>query len=402
MSLLSGLFRPASSSGERALTAWGSWTTGNRSDAGVTVNEDTVSALAAVWACETLIADSIATMPTDVYTRSGDTRRQIPAPSWIENPNPVDDEISFETQRVLSMLRGNAYILLVREGAQNYAPILERWVLDPARVSVRKGTNKVPVYFYDGQQLPAGSVQHIAVYKRPGSLTGMSPIQDMAQTYGISLAADKYAAGFLGNGANPSGVLQIPQLPAEANQDVIDRLREQFMGRHSGSGNAGKPIVLQGGTTWQQTSVNPDDAQLLETRKFQRSEIASIYRVPPHMIGDVERSTSWGTGIEQQGIGFVTYTLLSWLTRIERADSALLPRPRFVKKNIDALVRGDIATRYGAYTAGRNGGWFSVNEIRELEDLPPIDGGDTYLTPLNMSTGASNDGPIEPSDPAAA
>jgi HK97 family phage portal protein len=208
------------------------------------------------------------------------------------------------------------------------------------------------------------------------------------------MAADRYAANHFSKGAAPSGALQVPSMPAEVSQEVVDRLRTEFMNRHSGTDNAGKPMVLTGGTTWNQISLSPEASQLLETRKFERAEIASIYRVPPFMIGDVERSTSWGTGIEQQGIGFVTYTLRPWLIRVERADSALLPRPQYVQKNVDALIRGDLKSRYEVYTMGRNAGILSQNEIREKEDLPPIPDGDTYLTPLNMSTGGPVDGPV--------
>jgi HK97 family phage portal protein len=149
--------------------------------------------------------------------------------------------------------------------------------------------------------------------------------------------------------------------------------------------------MLSGGATIKELAVTPEQAQFLEARKFQVAEVARLFRVPPHMIGDVERSTSWGTGIEQQGIGFTTYTLGSWTTRIERAFSVLLPSPQYVKFNLAALLRADTLTRYQAYEHARNAGLFNIDEIRELEEKPPLpDGkGQDHLQPLNYAPAGS-------------
>ena len=143
--------------------------------------------------------------------------------------------------------------------------------------------------------------------------------------------------------------------------------------------------MLSDGAKWHQLSIAPDEAQFIETRRFQLNEIARLYRVPPHLIADVDRSTSWGTGIEEQSIGFVVYTLRPWIVRLERALSELIPGNGYVRFNVEGLLRGDTKSRYEAYAVARQWGWLSVNDIRDLEDLDPVTGGDTYLSPLNMN-----------------
>jgi HK97 family phage portal protein len=150
--------------------------------------------------------------------------------------------------------------------------------------------------------------------------------------------------------------------------------------------------VLSGGFKWKPITITPEESQFLETRKFQVTEIARLFGVPPHMIGDLERSTSWGTGIEQQSIGFVTYTLRPWLTRIESALSKQLPGGQFVKFNVDGLLRGDSKSRHESYRLGLDGGYYSPNEVRAWEDLAPIENGDSYRQPLNFGPLGAEEG----------
>jgi len=183
----------------------------------------------------------------------------------------------------------------------------------------------------------------------------------------------------------------------ETSADTIERISDKIKQWYAGAKNAGKPLVLTGGTTWQPMSVTPHDAQFLETRQFQIEEIARWFRVPPHMIGQIDKESSWGTGIEQQGLGFVRYTLMPWIARLEAADSALLQSPRYVKYNTDALIRADIKTRYEVYAIARQWGLKSANDILRLEDEQPIDNGDIYLQPLNFTEAGT-----DPSAPGAA
>ena len=380
MSLLSPLWRRT----ERRVS-WDDWDTPWHPQAvnlsGASIDEVSAFNFSAVWACQTLIADAIATMPVDTFRREEDRRVPTSAPSWLATPNGETGRVEFDTQRVLSLLGwGNSYTWLKTDSGR----IVERWPLDPSQMRVERRAGEL-AYFYKGDRLPSEQVQHVKGYSLPGSYTGMSVISHAAQSIGMSVAAEQFGAQFFSQGAVASGLLEAPQMPTELNKAMREQIREDFAARHAGIKNAHKPMLLTGGVTWKPTMVNPDDAQLLESRKFQVTEVARWFRVPPHLIGDVERSTSWGTGIEQQGIGFVQYTLAPWIIRLEEADSKLLARPRFVKYNVNALIRADLSGRFTAYNQARTGGWLSVNEIRALEDMPPIDNGDVFLEPVNMA-----------------
>jgi HK97 family phage portal protein len=378
----------------RALQPFGNWQP-SRTYGGVAVSQETALTLSAVWACQTLISDSVATMPQDTFRKSGDDRVETTPPTWLTTPNEFCGLIDFDTQRILSLLgKGEAYSMLVRENSSASGRILERWVLDPKKCDVRNH-----VVYYENQPFRPWEVQRIIGYRLPGHEMGMNPIQYAARMLGIGLAAEEFDAEFFNNGANASGVLQVPELPVDASKSVVDRIREQLMEAMSGLRNMRKPLVLTGGTTWNQTSVNPEDAQLIETRKFQVSDVARFFRVPPHMIGDVDRSTSWGTGIEVQGRAFVQFTLGPWISRLEEADSALLPRPQFVKRNVNALVRGDMAARREWYRAGLEQEWLLRSEVRALEELPPIDGIDDRPDPTAFDPddpGTTEGGPDGP------
>lgn len=355
--------------------------------AGGSVNEVTAFNLSTVWACETLITDSIASLPVDTYRKTSEGREETTPPGWVEHPNPEMGRIDYDTQRVLSLLGwGNAYSLLVRQGGSTdpRAPVVQRWVADPWRVRPFRDHGEL-YYDVNGKTYLPSQVQHVRGYVRPGELVGMSVIENARRSLGIATSAEIAGKSLYDQGMLQSGVLSVPQMPAETSRDVVERIREQVVTYNGGSHNAGKPLVLTGGTTWMGNMFTPTDAQYLETRKFQVQEIARWFRVPPHMVGDVERSTSWGTGIEQQTLGFAKYTLQPWITRLEAADSALLPGSQFLRFNLNAFVRADLLTRYRAYALARAGGWSSANDIRDKEDEPRIDGGDVYLAPLNMA-----------------
>jgi HK97 family phage portal protein len=394
---LLGLLRGADTSEARTLTDWGDWTPSRSS---TTVNETTQYNLSTVWACQTLIADAIATMPVDTFRKTADGREPVPNPSFLDTPNPDTSKIDYDTQRVLSLLGwGNAYSLLVRRGGSSdpMDAVVERWLLNPDLVQVRRSTGGPVEYSVAGKPMPAGNIQHIRGYTRPGHLVGMSCITNFRMGLGLAMSAEQTAENLYSNGLNPSGVVEIPSMEKETSKSVIERIREQFQEWYGGPRNAGKPMVLVGGTTWKSMSVTPVDAQFLETRKFQVEEVARWFRVTLHEIQHVEKQSSWGSGIEQLSIGLVRRTLMPWLARLEEADSALLQKPRFVKYNIDVQVRADIKTRYEAHKMGREGGWLNADDVRTLEDLPPLpDGkGQIYLQPLNYVEAGT-----EPPEPA--
>jgi HK97 family phage portal protein len=215
----------------------------------------------------------------------------------------------------------------------------------------------------------------------PGALVGLNPIEVARTSFALSKAAETYGAAFFGNSAHASGVISVQ---GTLNKEEQINLGRQWIEAHQGLGKAQLPAVLTGGATWTPISIAPDDAQFLQTRQFSRAEVAMMFRVPPHMIGDVDRTTSWGTGIEQQEIGFVVNTLRPFLSKLEGAFFDLLPKPIYAKFDVSGRLRGDTLQRFQAYTLARNGSWLSPNEIREMEDRPPIEGGDDYWAPMNF------------------
>ena len=364
------------------MTDWGDWSP--QISAG-SVNELTAYNLSGVWAAQTLIADAISTMPVDVFRKVGTTREPVEPPLWVDTPNYMSSRLDYDTSRILSLLGwGNAYSVLMREGGSTdpRMPVRERYVLDPWKVSVRFEKNR-PVYLFDGKPIDPANVQHIRGYALPGSALGMSVVSRARSSLLLTQSADQLGEKMFANGLNPSGVLSVPNMPPESSKTIVDRLREQFSSTYGGSVNAGKPMVLLGGTTWSSMSVTPVDAQWLETRKFQLDEIGRWFRVAPHLLGQVEKSTSWGSGIEEQNRWFLTHTLRPWIARLEDADSRLLEAGVSLRFNTNALLRADTKTRYEAHSIARLGGWASANDVLALEDLPPIPNGDIYLQPLN-------------------
>lgn len=379
---------------------WGPWAKGESESgntyAGKRVSQTTALQLGAVHACVTLISDSVASMPIDAVQRDGQRRRPIDKqPAWMRQPNPDDDGFSLVEALVTSLLLdGNGYAEVI---VDRLGRVVELWPLNPRAVTaVRRNARRekvldvqlengrvvrdVPMYRPGG---PSG-VLHFRAHRQAGSLKGASPIGRAKQAIGLGLVTEEYGARFFGQGTHAGGVIE---LEGKANPDVVKRLKDNWEEHHSKPGKFHRPGVLSDGAKWRQLTVTPDEAQFLETRGFQVGEIARFYRTPPHMVGDVERSTSWGTGIEEQGIGFVVYTLRSWIARLEGPLSLLVPGTgsTFVRFNVEGLLRGNTKGRYDAYAIARQWGWMSANDIRALEDLDPIPGGDAYIVPMNMN-----------------
>lgn len=339
--------------------------------------------LSAVWACQTLIADSVASLPRDTYRKKSDgTRTETSPPVWVERPNPVMLPVDFETQRLLSILGwGNSYCLLVKRDGM----VEERWPLAPWSVSVT-GSVANPIYRVNGQIVPTGNIQHVPAQRLPGALKGMSVVEQAARTISIQENAEEYGENFFEHGAVASGVLEIPALPADVSSEVVDRLRDSFMSRHSGKGNAGRPMALTGGTKWSQVSIDPAAAQFLETRRFQTEEVCRWYRVPPHEIQHIAEHASQGggQGIEQMSIRFAQRTLLPWTIRFEQSDSQLLPRGQFLRFNVDASIRATLKERFEVHKIAVDTGMATPNGRLDLEDAEHVPGGDAVRVPVNI------------------
>lgn len=348
-------------------------------DAGVFVNDRTAMQQLAVYSCIKLLADIVSTLPVDVFRGADASRVNLKSPAVIEDPDPDLNGVEYNHQVVTSLAaRGNSFELITSRDKFEYP--LTRMPLHPDCVSVSRNRDDGRAdYRVNNELVPRANMIHIRRFTLPGELEGLSPIRQAAQAIGISLAAERYGARFFGDSATPSSVLEAEGTVPDAE---AVRTMKSWVSSHGGRR---VPALLSGGLKYRTISITPEESQFLATREFARSEIAMFFGIPPHMIGDTSKATSWGSGIEQLGIGFVKYTLLPWLRCMEATYSrVLLPRGQFMRFNVNGLLRGDTLSRYNSYTQARNAGWLNVNEIRGLEDMPPIGpDGDSYIQPLN-------------------
>ena len=385
-----------------------------RSSSGKVVNERTAMQATAVYSCVRILAEAVASLPIHVY-RYTDTgkERVYDHPLYYllhDEPNPEMTSFVFrETLMTHLLLWGNAYSQIIRNGK---GEVIALYPLMPDRMNVERdskgqlyyeytvGMDDAPTVKGSTVVLPPTEVLHIPGLGFDG-LVGYSPIAMAKNAIGMAIACEEYGAKFFANGAQPSGVLEHPGTLKDPS-----RVRESWQSTFGGSHNANKVAVLEEGMKYTPISISPEQAQFLETRKFQINEIARIFRVPPHMVGDLEKSSF--SNIEQQSLEFVKYTLDPWVSRWEQSMARSLltaeeKKKYFVKFNVDGLLRGDYQSRMNGYAVGRQNGWMSANDIRELENLDRIPeelGGDLYLIngnmmPLSMSGAAYQKGKEE-------
>ena len=369
-----------------------------KSTSGKNVNEFTAMQNAAVYACIRILAESIASLPLHVYEyKNGGKERAPNHPLFnLLHNEPNSEMTSFvfrETMMTHLLLYGNAYAQIIRRAN---GQVVSLYPLLPNKMSVERDDNGVLFYKYRRYNeenpnfkdkgeiiLRREDILHIVGLGFDG-LIGYSPIAMARNAIGLSIACEDFGNNFFANGARPSGILKTPTLIKDPQ-----KLQESWQSMYGGA-NAGKVAILEEGMTYESISIPPEDAQFLQTRKFQIAEIARIYRVAPHLIGDLERATF--SNIENQSLEFVKYTLDPYVVRWEQAlcKSLLLPSEKsryFIKFNVDGLMRGDYASRMQGYATARQNGWLSTNDIRELENLNPIsdeEGGNLYLVNGNM------------------
>ena len=372
-----------------------------RSAAGQSVNERSAMQMSAVYACVRILAESIASLPLHFYqyNDAGGKEKAVNHPLyWLlhDEPNPEMSSFSFrETLMTHLLLWGNAYAQIIRNGR---GEVIALYPLMPDRMTVDRDARGRIYYEYARSESDANTLGKKSsvilspedVFHIPGlgfdGLVGYSPIAMAKQAIGMGLACDEYGAAFYQNGAQPGGVLEHPNVLKDPK-----RVRESWNAIYQGSKNAHRIAVLEEGMTYKPITISPEQAQFLETRKFQIDEIARIFRVPPHMIGDLEKSSF--SNIEQQSLEFVKYTLAPWISRWEQAiqRSLLLMSERtryFARFNVEGLLRGDYQSRMNGYAVARQNGWMSANDIRELESLdmiPDEQGGNLYLINGNMT-----------------
>lgn len=374
---------------------------GTATAAGITVTVESAMRITAVMACVRVLSETLASLPLKTYRVRSDGGKEPDRthPLWaLLHDQPNRWQTSFELREMLVghvALRGNAYAQIVSTGGRGVAELIP---LHPDRVRPFFAPDGTRAYEYRPDVGPRRILLQEEVLHIPGlgfdGLQGLDPIMYAREALGLSIATEAFGARFFANDARPGVYLQHPTLVSEA---AATRLKESWEKRHRGSDNAHRVAVLEEGMTVSAIGVDPDHAQFLETRKFQIAEIARMFRIPPHMIGDLEKATF--SNIEQQSLEFVTHTIRPWAVRIEQSIRRDLlteseKRTHVVEFDVNGLLRGDIKSRYEAFATGRNWGWLSVNDIRRLENLNPIDKGDIYLQPLNMVE--AGDKPPEP------
>ena len=350
-------------------------------DSGAYVDRDTALRVSAVYACVNLISRTIGALPLHVYQRQGDGgRKAIRTPDtqylWGRPNQEVSRSIFWETVIGHAVLSGNAFIYVV---TANNRPV-ELWPVDPARVQVGRTSAGQKVYTLDAIQpqkdfTDGGNIVHIQAWGTDG-LRGLSPIALSRQAIGLALSAEKAAAKITGTGGQPSGILSTD---GELKQDQADQLAALFEEKHGGSENAGKVLVVGKGMKWTPTTINPDDMQSLESRRYQVVDIARDYLVPPEMIGaSIEGSASLTyANAQDRMLHFVTLTLQPWVTRFEQtvSDELLLPANQYVKFDMRGLLRGNSTQRLEFYKGMAELEAITENEIREFEDMEPIEAG---------------------------
>ena len=399
MGFISNLFRTRDAPVNKTSGSAYSFFLGN-SSSGKRVNQKSAMQMTAVYSCVRILSEAVASLPIHVYkyNSQGGKEKALDHPLYFllhDEPNPEMTSFVFrETLMTHLLLWGNAYAQIIRNGK---GEIVALYPLMPDRMTVDRDEYGKLYYEYtvstDDAHTLKGSTVRLEprdVLHVPGlgfdGLVGYSPIAMAKNAIGLAIAAEEYGSKFYANGAAPSGVLEHPGTLKDPAK-VRDSWSETF----GGSANSHKIAVLEEGMKYTPISINPNEAQFLETRKFQINEIARIFRVPPHMVGDLEKSSF--SNIEQQSLEFVKYTLDPWVSRWEQSMIRSLftkeeKTTYFIKFKVDGLLRGDYQSRMNGYAIGRQNGWMSANDIRELENLDRIPaelGGDLYLINGNMT-----------------
>lgn len=355
---------------------------------GTIINRQTAFEIVAFFSAVSLISDTISTLPVDAYIRiDGNRKPYRPKPAWIDQPDVDILTRSGHYQQVLVSLlvTGNAYVRVYRD---NQGEVVNLVCLNPDRVEVKRSAIGRKVFIIEGESQPLTSedVMHLTDLLEPGALVGISRVEKLKDALGVASSLQSYAARFFGQGATTQGVIEFP---GALTPEQAKNLREGFDAAHRGFRKAHKTGVLSGGAVYKQTSVNPNESQALESRKFAVEEIARVFNIPLSLMG-VPGSQSYAS-VEQNAIQFVTHTLRPYIEKLESAYSRLLPNTAFIKFSVEGLLRGDFNSRVTAYNASLNTGWMSINDVRRLEDMSPVDGGDVYRVPLaNVNLSAAN------------
>lgn len=374
---------------------------GMPSTSGKRVDERTAMQVTAVYACVRILAESISTLPLHLYKADGEGGRHKAHDNHLyfllnSEPNKeMTSQIMLEVMMTHLLLWGNSYVQVIRNAKNE---VIELYPLMPDRMKVDRDENRNIYYEYTIQQsdpksmdkkeityrLKPEDVLHVPALGFDG-LIGYSPIAMARNAIGLGISAEEYGSKLFKNGAAPAGILNYPR-----TLNNTDNIRDSWMATFGGSGNANKVAVLEEGVTFTPISINPEDAQFLQTRRYQMEEIARMFRVPLHLLGDLEHATF--SNVENLTLDFVKFTLTPWLNRIEKSLNRRLlsdeeKESYYFEFNADGILRGDYESRQRGFALARQNGWLNMNEIRAYDNLPPVpeeEGGNAYLVNGNM------------------
>lgn len=372
-------------------TPWGSWQGDEYGPtwAGASVDERSSLQLLTVYGCVRLITDSIATLPLGVFRKVDGAPKAEKVPDWLVTPTVGLSRTAWMTQVLSSLLlHGNAYIGVKR--SPQTGALVELVVIDPNRVDIRRDDGS-PTLYVDGRTVPY-QVVHIPGLMLPGADVGFSPLEAARQSIGVGMATQEHGARFFNQGLNLGGVIQYEQ---EVPPERLRAIAQTVARRHSGNKKAHLPLVLEGGGKWVTTGITNEQAQFLETQGFTQAQIAGqMFLLDPSDLGIPQPSGSNLTyaNLEQRNLRRVQVALLPWIVRIEDALSSLLPQPRYVKLNVNGLLRGDMKTRFESYAIGIDKKFMVPNESRAFEEWAPLPGGDEVVTTPTPA-------PLPPADP---
>ena len=359
----------------RSLSYQDVWGSGGPANGLRGTSQERALRLAPVYAATRLLADSVASLPLKNYRIAGADRERIPAPALFQHPAAVGTRYDWLHRAMTSLtLRGNAYGLVVATDAAGYPSQIE-W-LHPDDVSLLDNFAAVPVWYYKGRRLEPGEMFHIPAYTLPGQILGLSPVAYFATTTDTGLLAQQFGKDWFANGSTPAAVLETDR---EVSREASTILKARFKEAASGRDVA----VLGLGVKYRPISVPAEESQFLETIKASANQIAAIFGVPPEKVGGETGGSLTYATVEQNSIDLLTWTLRPWLARLEEAFSMLRPPTEEAAFNVDAMLRTDTLTRYRTYRIARAIGLHNVDELRRLEDEPPLPAGQgTDYTPL--------------------
>jgi HK97 family phage portal protein len=371
----------------RAISFQTIWGTGGDieilNQAGTVVNPETVFKVNAIFSAVSLISDTISTLPVDSYIRRDGARFAFrPRPAWVQQPDIDTTKEAFYGSLIVSLLLdGNGFVRVFRDGSGR---VINMTVINPSKVEIRKNKVGEVVYVYEGEGKPLNKNEmlHIPDVVRPGEIRGISRVIALKDNFGLALALESYAARFFGQGATTQGLIEFPgNLTPEQAKQLVDG----FDARHRGFRKAHKTGVLSGGAKYVNTSVENDKAQFIDSRRMAVEDVARAFNIPPHLLG--LPGTNTYSSVEQNNIAFVTHTLRPIVQKLESAFTPLMANEpggstAFIKFTLDGLLRGDANSRFSAYSVGLQAGYLTINDIRRLEDLPPVEGGEIIRVPL--------------------